>query len=370
MYKRQAKLAVQQDGRAIQYVPVARRDFFELAKLAVQQHGEALYHIDSAYAHYGELAMLAVARTPSVLNGIASTRADFSELAMIAVGRDGMVLRHVDGATPNYVAICRAAVATNGRALRHVRRPSVDEDAFYEMAQVAMKQNGMALNDLDNMEDDLGNPFDHEQYETLAVLAILQTPEAIRAIRYRPKEEYDEIVREALLDGAAPETISYVRPLYAHDYQEIAETAVVADPRAIRHLDVKYSGYWKVIENALYESTDVLEYVPQDNKEEYNRLALIAMEAVEGDGDALRFVPADVEGINYYEIAKRAIQNDGTAIKHVPHDFRMYKSLAEIAVRQSKYALGYIPKDHECYQKMVQLQAKRMAPPSPDHNYD
>ena len=157
-----AKLAVQQDGGAIRFVPVERRDFFELARLAVQQNGEALYHIDSDYAHYGELAMLAVARTPSLLNGIASTRADFSEIAMIAVGRDGMVLRHVDGATPNYVAICRAAVATNGRALRHVRRRSVDEDAFYEMAQVAMKQNGMALNDLDNMEDDLGNPFDHE----------------------------------------------------------------------------------------------------------------------------------------------------------------------------------------------------------------
>ena len=44
--------------------------------------------------------------------------------------------------------------------------------------------------------------------------------------------------------------------------------------------------------------------------------------------------------------------------------------LAAIAVNQSKYALGYIPKDHKCYQKMVQLQAERMAPPSPEHNYD
>ena len=66
----------------------------------------------------------------------------------------------------------------------------------------------------------------------------------------------------------------------------------------------------------------------------------------------------------------RAIQNDGTVIKYVPPDFHMYEDLAAIAVRQSKYALGYIPKDHKCYQQMVQLQAERMAPPSPEHNYD
>ena len=251
-----------------------------------------------------------------------------------------------------------------------MRRPPVDEDAFYEMAQVAMKQNGMALNDLDNMDDGMDNPFDHERYHTLAVLAILQTPEAIQEIRYMPKEEYDEIVRDALIEGAAPETISFVRPLYAQDYHGLAETAVRMNPKAIEYLDKHDPRYWQIIDTVLHEYADTLEYVPQDNKAEYNRLALIAVDDETNDPHALRFVPADVEGINYYEIAKRAIQNDGTAIRHVPPDFHMYADLAEIAVRQSKYALGYIPKDHKCYQKMVRLQAERMAPPSPEHNYD
>ena len=376
-YPQLAKLAVQKNGRAIRYVPVARRDFFELATLAVQQDGEALFYIDSAYARYGELAMLAVTRTPYVLNGIASTRADYSELAMAAVGRDGLMLRHIDSATPNYVAICRAAVAASGRALRHVRRPSdvdhssnVDEDTFYEMAQVAMKQNGEALNDLDNMDDDQKNPFDHEKYTKLAVLAILQTPSAIKSIRHSPKKKYDEIVREALMEGAAPNTISFVRPFLTNDYQDVAESAVRMNPKAIEYLDKNDPRYWPIIETVLHEYADTLEYVPQDNKAVYNRLALIAVDDETNDPHALRFVPADVEGINYYEIAKRAIQNDGKAIQHVPPDFHMYEDLAEIAVNQSKYALGYIPKDHKCYQKMVQLQAERMAPPSPEHNYD
>ena len=363
-YHELAKIAMRKSGRAIYYVNAGRFDYLELAKLAVHQDGESLYYIDAAYEGYDELARIAVAQRASVLNAIDTSRADFPELAMIAVKKQGRMLMNVPHVTPNYEAICRAAVQEDGHAIQFVHERTVGLVAYYEMAKIAVKQSGMALRLIDATK----HP---DKYRELAILAILQNPEAVRTLDSHLGEEYDIIVNNALTDGASPETIKYVRQFYAYNYQDLVETAIDSDHRAVTYLDRKFSGYWLAIERAIYEDLEVLQYVPwSDNVKEYNRIALIAMEAVEGDGDALRFVPADVEGINYYEIAKRAIQNDGTAIKHVPYDFHMYKSLAEIAVRQSKYALGYIPKDHECYQKMVQLQAKRMAPPSPEHNYD
>jgi len=181
---------------------------------------------------------------------------------------------------------------------------------------------------------------------------------------------YDIIVNNALVEGAAPETIKYVRQFYAHDYQDLVETAINVDHRAVTYLDRKFSGYWLAIERAVYEDPEVLQYVPWgDNVKEYNRIAMIAADAHEQEGGMLRFVPVGVEGIDYYEIAKRALRNDGTAIRYVPHDYRWYMDLAEVAVRQSKYALGYIPKDHVDYEHMARLHAERMAPPSPDHDY-
>jgi hypothetical protein len=229
------------------------------------------------------------------------------------------------------------------------------------MAELAVKQNGMALRLIDGTK----HP---DKYRELAVLAILQTPGAVRTLDVR-SEEYDVIVTNALTAGAAPETIKYVREFYAHNLQDLIETAVVEDPRAITYLDKNYSGYWSAIEHAVINDPDALQYVPHDNVKEYSRIALIAMDTMEEIGGALRFVPTNVKGIDYYEIAKRALRNDGTAIRYVPHDYTWYMDLAEVAVRQSKYALGYIPKDHVDYEHMARLQAERMAPPSPDHDY-
>lgn len=362
-YHELAKIAMRQAGRAIYHVRAGRFDYLELAKLAMHQDGDSLHYIDAQYEGYGELARIAVAHRASVLNAIDRDRDDFPELAMIAVKKQGHMLLNVPHVTPNYDAICRAAVQEDGRAIQFVHQGTVGDDAYYEMAELAVKQNGMALRLIDGTKKP-------DKYRELAVLAILQTPEAVRTLDSHLGQEYDIIVNNALMEGARPETIRYVRQFYAYDYQELVDTAVAVDHRAIKHLDKKFSGYWLAIERAIYEDPDTLEYVPwDDNVKAYNRIALIAVDAMEQEGGVLQFVPVDVEGIDYYEIAKRALRNDGTAIRYVPHDYRWYMDLAEIAVRQSKYALGYVPKDHVDYEHLARLQAERMAPPSPDHDY-
>ena len=262
-----AKLAMQQNGKAIYHMRVGRFDYLELAKLAMHQSGESLYFIDDEYEGYGELARIAVAQRASVLNAVNTSRADYPELAMLAVKQQGHMLMNVPSRTPNYDALCRAAVQEDGRAIQFVHRPTVGLVAYYEMAELAVKQDGMALRLIDGTKH-------LDKYSELAVLAILQTPGAGRTLDVR-NEEYDVIVTNALTAGAAPETIKYVREFYAHNLQDLIETAVVEDPRAITYLDKNYSGYWSAIEHAVVNDPDALQYVPHDNVKEYSRIALI-----------------------------------------------------------------------------------------------
>ena len=366
-YREIAEVAVRHDGSAIAYVRQGRDDYVALARLAMEQDGGALQNIDQDHPAYAELAEIAVANKPlmlRILGHMDNQSPEYVAIAKIAVAGSVTALRWAFSSMANYDEVCRFAVSAHGRSLEYVRRDSdvnvggVSTEAYADIVKLAVQQDGLALAHV---------PPTFAGYARVAKIAILQTPVAIRSLRHY-REDDEDIILEAITDGASETALSYV-PLHYPHYYEIAVSAVEHAPYAVTYVDTRHEQYREILEDAVSSNHDVLEHVPQDDPELYTKLALIAVDDQQSGPDALDFVPMDVQGIDYYEIAKRAILNDGRAIRFVPANWWGYVYLARIAVKQSKYALGYIPKDNEIYPQMAALQAERMAPPSPEHDY-
>ena len=357
-----AEAAVRHDGIAIAFVRHTRDDFVALARLAMEEKGEALQHIDQNHAAYSELAEIAVANNPYMLRIVPPDTARYAHIATIAVKKDGMTLDNVPAITNNYFEICINAVRQNGLALRFVRHTlgleTWERERVDALFKAALKQNPLALEFV---------PRNYHDYEQVAIDAILSNNAAIRKVD-TAREDYHDILERAWSTGMmGPDAIKYVVSDYAR-YAEIAEHAIIADSNTIKYLNKFRKDYWHILERAVEYKSLVLEKVPTDNPEQYERLALMVVDHGSVP-EMLIYVPTNDPRINYFKIARRAVMRDGRLLSIVPPSFPKYKELATIAIKQSKYALGYVPKDHECYAEMAALHEKRMTPPSPTHEY-
>ena len=137
------KLAIQQNGRTLQYV---KEQTEELCKFAVQQNGWALQYV----------------------------KEQTEELCKLAVQQNGLALQFVKEQTEE---LCKFAVKQNGRALYSVKEQTE------ELCKSAVQQNGWALQ------------FVKEQTEELCKFAVQQHGLALQYV----KEQTEEICKLAVL---------------------------------------------------------------------------------------------------------------------------------------------------------------------------
>jgi tetratricopeptide (TPR) repeat protein len=133
------RLAVQSYGETLTYVPEDERTP-ELCRLAVEQNGWALACVPDKYKT-PELCYLAVQNKGCAIACIPNKQKT-PEMFRLAVQQDGQALGTVpkDKRTPE---LCRIAVEQNGFALVYVP----EEYKTYELCRLAVEQNGLALKD-------------------------------------------------------------------------------------------------------------------------------------------------------------------------------------------------------------------------------
>jgi hypothetical protein len=119
--------AVQQNGRALQYV---QGQTPEMCMAAVQRHGYALPHVKEQTP---ELCLAAVQENGEALRYV---KEQTPEICLAAVQQCGYALKYVKEQTPK---ICLAAVQEDGNALFDVKNQTP------EVCQAAVQQNGRAL---------------------------------------------------------------------------------------------------------------------------------------------------------------------------------------------------------------------------------
>jgi len=149
------KLAVQQNGYALEYI---NEQTEELCKLAVQQNGYALQFVKEQTE---EICKLAVQQNGYALDYV---KEQTPEICKLAVQQQGCALQFVKEQTPE---IYKLAVQQNGYALQYVKEQT------HEICELAVQQNGYALR------------FVKEQTPEICKLAVQQNPDAIEYVKNR-----------------------------------------------------------------------------------------------------------------------------------------------------------------------------------------
>jgi hypothetical protein len=103
------KIAVQQNGLALQYV---KNQTDEICKLAVQQNSDALHYVKN---QTDEICKLAVQKYGRALQYVKNQT---DEICKLAVQQNGYALQYVENQTDE---ICKFAVQQNGNALNYVK---------------------------------------------------------------------------------------------------------------------------------------------------------------------------------------------------------------------------------------------------------
>ena len=232
------KLAVKQNGRALDYVPYELRTK-ELYELAVQENGLNLFYVPENYKTK-ELCEIAVKNNGEALRYIPK-QLRMKELCEIAVKRNGWSLQYIPlelrtkelyelaiqqkGEALYYVPeelrtkeLCELAVKQNSLALRYISEHLRTE----ELCKLAVQQNGKAL---------LYAP-EHLKTKELCELAVKQNGIALDYIpeKYKTKELYELAVQENGLN------LFYVPERYKTP--ELCKFAVQQNRRAL--VDVPY----------------------------------------------------------------------------------------------------------------------------------
>jgi hypothetical protein len=121
------KLAVQQNGYALEYV---RNQTEEICKLAVKQNGYALQYVKNQTE---EICKLAVQQKSDALSWIKNQT---EEICKFALQQDWWTLRNIKNQTDK---ICEFAVQQNGLALQYVKNQTE------EICKLAVQQNPQAF---------------------------------------------------------------------------------------------------------------------------------------------------------------------------------------------------------------------------------
>jgi deoxyinosine 3'endonuclease (endonuclease V) len=131
------EIAVAQDGYALQYVPVKLRDR-EMSKIAVAQRGSALQYVPVELRDR-EISKIAVTQDGYALEYVPVELRD-REMSKLAVTQNGYVLQYVPVELRDR-EMSKIAVTQNGDALQYVPVELRDR----EMSKIAVTQNGFAL---------------------------------------------------------------------------------------------------------------------------------------------------------------------------------------------------------------------------------
>lgn len=233
------RLAVKQNGLAIQYVNDPSLFTEALCKTALRQNGYALQYIKQLSLLNEELCTIAIKHNPFAIRFIEHTIRKFiltEAICELAIRKDSRTMRYIKNPSND---ICKLAVQKDGRVIRFIKNPSE------EVCILAVKQNGRALQYIVEQNEDLcrlavqNNGFAlkyvKNQYKTdkICFSAVQQNGLSLQFIKNTYGLPYNEICILAMKQNGL--ALEYVKELYKTE--EICMLAVKQDGRAIKFVN-------------------------------------------------------------------------------------------------------------------------------------
>ncbi len=135
-------IAVQQDGRSLQFADKSLKKDREIVLAAVKQNGKALYFADESLKKDREIVLAAVKQHALVLECADESLKKNREIVLTAVKQYGLVLEFADESLKKDREIVLTAVQQQGRALQFA---DGSLKKYREIVLTAIKQDGGAL---------------------------------------------------------------------------------------------------------------------------------------------------------------------------------------------------------------------------------
>ena len=268
----------------------------------------------------------------------------YKEVVQVAVKQNPMALEDVN----------TAWVEGNWRCYYEIVKKLLDEvfknnGNYYEIALAAVKKDGYVLHYVNEdwaVENSIG-------YYDIVLEAVKQNGLALRlALRYvnyylfKNSDKYKEVVQVAVKQN--PMALEQIHITWIKDnpqqYNEIVKNL-------LDEVFKNNGNYYEIALAAVNQNGNALEYVNHDwvskNSDKYKKIALAA---VKGNGYTLKYVNEECVAESYYEIALAAVNQNGLALRYVNYYWIFknsdeYNEVAQKAVNQNGLAFEYVNKD-------------------------
>ncbi len=316
------KKAVESDGLALQFASDECKENENLVKKAVNANGIALKFADSKLKKKKAIALAAVNKNPRALEYVSSDCKDYEKIVLKAVEKNGSALGLVSSKCLNNPVIVLKAVNEDGSALQYVENEKVKNDP--QVVFAAVNSDYKALNFV--------NP-DFEDYKVLVMIAVKQDGGALMYATPECKSDPDIVLEAVKTYGLA---LQYVENDDLKKDPDIVRAAVENDGLALEYVSQKCEGYEEIAMKAVTNNGSALQYVSQDceNYEE------IVLKAVTNNGLALQYVEKE-ELKDNEKIVRTAVENDGLALKYASVKLKFNPDIVTTAVKNNGLALEY-----------------------------
>jgi|GEM_PF-1418400 len=141
-YPKIALDAVKKNGLALEYIPKNCEDYLQLVLAAIDHNGLALQFVPHTCENYPQIALDAVRKNGLALKFVPRTCKNYSQIVLAAINHNGLALQFVPHTCENYPQIALDAVRKNGLALKFVPRTC---ENYSQIVLAAINHNGLAL---------------------------------------------------------------------------------------------------------------------------------------------------------------------------------------------------------------------------------
>jgi hypothetical protein len=311
------KIAVKQNGLALQFASESLKNDQEIVKIAVKQNGLALQFASESLKNDQEIVKIAVKQNGLALQFASESLKNDQEIVKIAVEQNGLALQFASESLKSNLKIVKIAVEQNGLALQFASESLKNE----LLDQINNKDN---LNSRDNYP--------------IIITAIAKNELALEFIiknfvkQFTINRMENDIVFTAVKKNGL--TLKFARKI-SKNYNIVVNEAIEQNGLALEFASENLRNDSNIVKAAVKQNGLALKFASEKLRTD----SKIVNDAVQQNGLALEFATENFR--NDSNIVKAAVKQNGLALEFASEKLRTDSKIVNDAVQQNELALKF-----------------------------
>lgn len=312
-------------------IPEKSKDYKALLVSIIQENPHAIKLLDNKNPYYYELVQEAVKNGFSVSNINEQEYGKKDELWTITTRYDdfhlipkdlpnidaiykhmlslnGLIIKDISSNTKNYHEYCDIAVQQNGFALNDIDKKFINND----LIEKACKQNGLIIGNIKNFIDN-----NSKDYFNFCKIAVKQNPEAISYIGNPYRDELCMLITSESSLGlkALLKNVIDSKNLYNNNpkYKDYILNSVTNHSESIKYVSSSVENYFDLAKISIYDDINNIEFIKYNpfKNEEKEKYFQLAMQVIKEDWKLLDKISPYVDG--YKDLCNEAVKQNPEA---------------------------------------------------------